>query len=147
MPLQKRRLPFGDANFVFELKYDGFRALAIAERRPELVSRNGHPFGSFADLAKEIAEQLPRNTVKARLALVIHGNDLAINYDRLFRRRLSCFFAFDVLTLEGHDYRTHQLTERKQELRQLLARVPVECPLRYVDHAVVSGRVISFAIC
>ena len=54
MPLQKRRLPFDDANFVFELKYDGFRALAVAERRPELVSRNGHPFVSFADLPKEL---------------------------------------------------------------------------------------------
>ena len=40
MPLQKRRLLFNDANFLFELKYDGFLALAVAERRPELVSRN-----------------------------------------------------------------------------------------------------------
>jgi ATP-dependent DNA ligase len=55
MPLQKRSLPFDDPNFVFELKYDGFRALAIAERRAELVSRNVHPFGSFADLAKPTA--------------------------------------------------------------------------------------------
>jgi bifunctional non-homologous end joining protein LigD len=63
MPLQTRRLPFDDPNWVFELKYDGFRALAIADRRPELLSRNGHPFGSFADLAKQIAEHLPSNTV------------------------------------------------------------------------------------
>jgi ATP-dependent DNA ligase len=45
MPLQKRPLPFDDPNFVFELKYDGFRALAVINRRPEFVSRNGHPFG------------------------------------------------------------------------------------------------------
>jgi ATP-dependent DNA ligase len=63
MPLQTRRLPFDDPNWVFELKYDGFRALAIADRRPELLSRNGHPFGSFADLAKQIAEHLPSNAV------------------------------------------------------------------------------------
>jgi hypothetical protein len=38
MPLQKRRLPFNDVNFLFELKYDGFRALAVAERRPEFLA-------------------------------------------------------------------------------------------------------------
>jgi ATP-dependent DNA ligase len=36
MPLQKRALPFDDPNFVFELKYDGLRALAVIDRRPEL---------------------------------------------------------------------------------------------------------------
>ena len=31
--------------------------------RPELVSRNGHPFASYAELAKQIAAHLPVNTV------------------------------------------------------------------------------------
>jgi ATP-dependent DNA ligase len=63
MPLQKRPLPFDHPDWIFELKLDGFRALAVIEHRPELVSRNGHPFGSFADLAKQIAAHLPANTV------------------------------------------------------------------------------------
>jgi ATP-dependent DNA ligase len=50
MPLQKRHMAFDDPNFRFELKYDGFRALTLVDRRPELPSRNGHPFGSFSDL-------------------------------------------------------------------------------------------------
>jgi len=29
MPLQSRRLPFDDPEYVFELKYTGFRALAV----------------------------------------------------------------------------------------------------------------------
>jgi ATP-dependent DNA ligase len=56
-------LPFDDANSVFELKYDGLRCLAKIDRRPELVSLNGHPFASFAELAKQIAEHLPPNSV------------------------------------------------------------------------------------
>jgi ATP-dependent DNA ligase len=37
----------------FELKYDGFRALAIVEHgRAQLLSRNGHPFVSFSALAE-----------------------------------------------------------------------------------------------
>jgi bifunctional non-homologous end joining protein LigD len=58
-----------------------------------------------------------------------------------FHRRPPCFFAFDLLTLDGRDWRTHQLIERKQELRRLLAKVPVDCPPRYVDH--VDGRGIG----
>jgi bifunctional non-homologous end joining protein LigD len=60
MPLLKRPLPFDDPAWIFELKYDGFRALAAIEHgRAQLLSRNGHPFASFADLGKQIAAALP----------------------------------------------------------------------------------------
>jgi bifunctional non-homologous end joining protein LigD len=139
MPLQKRHLPCDDPNFVFELKYDGFRALAVIDRRPELVSRNGHPFGSFADLAKQIAEHVPRNTVLDGEIVAVDRRGKPRFNDLLFHRRTPCFFAFDLLTLDGRDWRTHQLIERKQELRRLLANVPVERPVRYVDHVDGSG--------
>jgi bifunctional non-homologous end joining protein LigD len=42
------------------LKYDGFRALAVVEHgRAQLISRNGNPFASFTDLAKNIAACIP----------------------------------------------------------------------------------------
>jgi ATP-dependent DNA ligase len=37
---------------MFELKYDGFRAVAVIQPgRTQLISRNGNPFASFADCA------------------------------------------------------------------------------------------------
>ena len=40
MPLRRRSLPFDDADWLFELKYDGFRALAVIEHgRAQLLSR------------------------------------------------------------------------------------------------------------
>ena len=60
MPVLKRVAPFDDPGWIFELKYDGFRALAVIEHgRAQLISRNGHPFASFADLGKQIAAALP----------------------------------------------------------------------------------------
>jgi len=60
MPLRRRSLPFDDPDCFFELKYDGFRALAVIEHgRAQLLSRNGHPFASFSELGKEIAAALP----------------------------------------------------------------------------------------
>ena len=147
MPLQKRRLPFDDPNFLFELKYDGFRALAVAERRLEFVSRNGHPFGSFADLAKEIAAHLPQNTVIDGEIVAVDRKGRPRFNDLLFRRRPPCFFAFDLLMLEGRDFRTQQLIERKQELRRLLAQVPIDCPLRYLDHVDGSGVALFERVC
>jgi hypothetical protein len=59
MPLQKRRSPFDHPTWIFELKYDGFRALALIENgRAQLVSRNDNTFASFTDLAEDIADTL-----------------------------------------------------------------------------------------
>jgi len=45
MPLLKRAAPFHGPDWIFELKMDGFRALAVIEHgRAQLLSRNGHPF-------------------------------------------------------------------------------------------------------
>jgi ATP-dependent DNA ligase len=65
----------------------------------------------------------------------------------MFHRRPPCFFAFDLLTLDGKDWMTHQLLERKQELRRLVARVPVDCPVRYVDHVDGSGIALFERVC
>lgn len=54
MPLLKRKVPFDDPDWIFELKYDGFRALDLVEHgRAQLLSRNGHPFSGFTDLKNE----------------------------------------------------------------------------------------------
>jgi len=42
MPLRRRSLPFDDPDWIYELKMDAFRALAVIEHgRAQLLSRNG----------------------------------------------------------------------------------------------------------
>jgi bifunctional non-homologous end joining protein LigD len=63
-PLSRRAKPFNHPEWLSELKYDGFRALARVERNKcQLISRNGHPFASFADLAESMAGSLPPGTL------------------------------------------------------------------------------------
>ena len=51
MPLSRRTEPFSHPDWVFEIKWDGFRALAYIENgRCRLVSRNGNEFKSFPAL-------------------------------------------------------------------------------------------------
>jgi hypothetical protein len=42
MPLSRKPAPFDHPEWVFELKYDGFRSLAVIQNgRTQLISRNG----------------------------------------------------------------------------------------------------------
>ena len=53
MPLSRKPAPFDHPEWVFELKYDGFRSLAVIQNgRTELISRNGHPFNSFDTITR-----------------------------------------------------------------------------------------------
>jgi hypothetical protein len=46
--------PFDHPDWLFELKYDGFRACAIIEHgKTQLISRNGHTFNRYSDLCNE----------------------------------------------------------------------------------------------
>src|SRR5438552_3787288 len=51
--------PFDSDDYLFELKIDGFRALAYIENRQcDLVSRNGNTFHKFKDLVQWIGYNL-----------------------------------------------------------------------------------------
>src|SRR5258707_7805 len=60
MPLLRRVSPLDHPDWIFELKYDGFRALAVLrDGGAQLMSRNGHSFSSLTHLGKRIAAALP----------------------------------------------------------------------------------------
>jgi len=105
--LSHRPEPFDSDQFIFELKIDGFRALAHIEAgKGELISRNGNTFRGFADLARWIAEHLRVDSaiLDGEIACV-DENGRPVLRDLLFRRRQCVFVAFDVLYLNGKDMR------------------------------------------
>lgn len=59
MRLSRRSEPFDSDQFIYELKVDGFRALAhLQAGRGELISRNGNICRGFEELATWIAKHL-----------------------------------------------------------------------------------------
>jgi bifunctional non-homologous end joining protein LigD len=143
------RIPdaFDHPEFLFEPKLDGFRALAhIRGHRCELVSRNGHVFKSWPQLAEELA-----HAVRCRSAM-LDGEICCLEPDGrthfnklLFRREWPYFYAFDLLMLDGKDLRGLPLLERK---RRLLAIMPaVECRALYLDHLAARGRDLFRVAC
>jgi ATP-dependent DNA ligase len=104
MPFRIRKSAFNHSDFIFEVKLDGFRALAVIEHgTTQLISRNGHRFASFADLEKSISAGLP--DAKA----VIDGEICSLDKrgrpqfrDLLFHRgNYPCFLAFDLLMMNA----------------------------------------------
>jgi len=150
MPLGRRPLPFDHPDWIFELKYDGFRSLAIVENgRGQLVSRNGHPFASFAELGKQVAAAL-----QSENKAVLDGEIVCVDKagkpqfrDLLFHRGTPCFFAFDLLFGDGKDWRSERLIDRQQELRRLLKSLPALSPLRYAEQVDGCGTELFQRVC
>jgi bifunctional non-homologous end joining protein LigD len=124
MPLRRRKSALNDSEFIFEIKWDGFRSLALIEHgRTQLMSRNGHRFASFADLERLISAGLPdaRAVIDGEIcSLDKKGRPQFTNL--LFHRgNYPCFLAFDLLMRDHKDCRRESLLDRKQELRRLLS--------------------------
>ena len=145
--LTERKTPFDDPDWVFELKYDGFRALAyVDDDGCRLISRNRHPFDEFDELAAEVAKSLEAERA------VVDGEIVCVDelgrsqfYELMARRCRPCFFAFDLLWVDGEDLRGQALIERKARLRSLVP--DDDARLLYVDHVEERGVALFEKIC
>ena len=112
----------------------------------ELVSRNGHRFKQWPQLAEEIA-----HAVRA-FSCVLDGEICCLDADGrtnfkklLFRREWPHLYAFDVLSIDGEDLTGLPLLERK---RRLLPIMPiVDSRLLCLDHIHVRGSDLFRAAC
>jgi bifunctional non-homologous end joining protein LigD len=143
MRLSRRSEPFDSDEHIFELKVDGFRALAhVKDGKGELVSRNGNTFRGFADLADWIAKHLRvESAVLDGEIACVDERGRPVFRDLLFRRRQCVFIAFDLLFLNGRDLRTLPLLERKKLLKKLLGRRK-RTRILYLDHVENDGRLL-----
>lgn len=116
------RGPFNDKDFVFELKHDGFRAVAYVENGScRLISRKQIQYKSFAGLCTAMAGLKVQDAILDG-EIVSLDSDGRSQFNALMRRRSRdvLFYAFDCLWLDGQDLRPLALTHRKRVLRHVL---------------------------
>jgi ATP-dependent DNA ligase len=143
MPLSRIAEPFDHPDWTFELKHDGFRALAHVDRYEcTLTSRRRHVYKQFPMLETELA-----HAVRAT-SCILDGEIVALApdgrskfYDLLFRREWPHFIAFDALMIDGEDLRGRPLLERKRRLRAIMPRPNVHARILYHDH--IDGRGVA----
>jgi bifunctional non-homologous end joining protein LigD len=115
IPVRRRDL-FESAEWVYELKHDGFRALAYAgDGRCRLISRRGNEMKRFADLAACIAKELKvKDAVLDGEIVALDGDGRPAFYDLMKRQCQAVYYAFDIIWLNGRDLRDLSLLERKK---------------------------------
>ena len=135
-PLARIPDPFNDPEWIFELKLDGFRALAYVENGGcRLISRNGHTFRRFDPLCGALAQELKiKNAILDGEIVCLDEEGRSLFNSLLFRKRTPIFAAFDLLWVDGEDLRERPLIERKKRLRRAIPQHDPQHPhLLHVD--------------
>jgi bifunctional non-homologous end joining protein LigD len=143
--------PFSDRNWLFEIKWDGVRALTwIRNGKIEMRSRNGNSItAQYPELAR-LPMHFDAEEALLDGEIVVLEPDGRSSFERLqqrmhvsapsvalLRTHPVAYYLFDLLYCDGFDLRDAPLGERKQLLKQLLAPGG---PIRFSDHQVERGK-------
>ena len=143
--------PFSDPNWLFEIKWDGVRALARIENDAlTLRSRTG------VDMDKRYPELASLPDALAARQAILDGEIVALDTrghsdfellqermhvrapsESLLSRVPVVYFVFDLLYCDGYDLRETPLLDRKQLLHRLLRTSE---QFRYSDHQLEHGK-------
>jgi bifunctional non-homologous end joining protein LigD len=123
-------LPKGN-EWVYELKFDGVRALALARgKNIELISRNEKDFTTKFPEVAEALQELPCKEAILDGEIVALDEEGRSSFQLLQARELPgerppiFFYVFDMLQLDGKDLTGVPLLKRKAMAKMLLARAP-----------------------
>lgn len=142
--LVRAREPFDHPDFLFELKHDGWRAMAYIEGDEcDLVSRRGNVFKAFAPLRASLAT-IGREVILDGEIVCLDAAGKPQFYDLMRRRGEPVFYAFDVLWLGGEDLRSHPTIERKAILEDLVRGHP---RILYATHFEARGVDLFRLVC
>ncbi len=135
-----REIPRGEG-YLYEPKWDGFRALVFRDGRDiQIMSRNERSLNRyFPELLPAFSKSLPRRSVTDGEIVVAGPRGLDFDallqrihpaesrVEHLARETPAAFVAFDLLALENKDLRHLPLSERRAKLERALrdARPPV----------------------
>ena len=146
MRLRLVREPFDHPDYIFELKHDGFRAVAYLQTREcKIISRNQRNLG-FESLKKALAKLPVQTAILDGEIVCLDGKGVSQFNELLSRKREPIFNAFDLLWLDGKDLRQMPLVERKKRLARLVRAA--KCPrLLYAQHIEQHGKGFFAEIC
>ena len=145
--------PFDDTDWLFEIKWDGYRAICTVHEdgSMQLLSRNG------LDLLKKFPELQALASAWNTLPIVVDGEIVSLDskgrssfqrlQESMSNRRAGgsrksgalTFAAFDLLYADGKDLRKTPLEERKDRLERAIADDEI---VLYSKHVVSKGRAL-----
>jgi len=148
-PIAPKRIqaPFDHAEFVFELKMDGWRCLTyIEDGKCRLISRKQNQLESFPPLNAALAKLPVQNAIIDGEVVCLDAKGRSVFLDMRRRKANALLYAFDLLWLNNEDLRNLPLVERKLRLRHLI-RTSRNRSLLYASHMESQGVRLFKAIC
>ncbi|MCS3797496.1 DNA ligase D [Niastella sp. OAS944] len=133
--------PFDDKDWLYEIKYDGYRAVAYLDGdEVNIMSRKNLSFNNKFYAVVEALQEL-------NMQAVFDGEIVALNEEGKSEFQLLqqwqksgqgelIYYVFDILWLNGYNLMNLPLLERKAILEQILPQHPM---VRYSDHVVETG--------
>lgn len=134
--------PFDDPEWIYEIKWDGYRAIAeIQKGKVRLYSRNNQSFNTDYPEVVTALESISHD-------VILDGEIVALDKDGNAQFQLMqeahknkevklVYYLFDLLYLDGYDLRSLPLLQRKELLQKLL---PKNQYLKYSDHIDTNGK-------
>jgi DNA ligase D-like protein (predicted ligase)/DNA ligase D-like protein (predicted 3'-phosphoesterase) len=125
--------PFNDPNWLFEVKWDGIRAIAYVDEDVSLKTRNDKEIISKFPELRELDELTSKAVIDGEIVILTEGipdfqavatrNQLQkpLDIETQAAERPATFIAFDILELDGVSLIDHSLSERIKILRENLS--------------------------
>ena len=128
--------PFDHPDWLFEVKWDGYRAVAeIRDGNVSLYSRNGLSFNKKFASIKDTLEKFRFDTVLDGEIVVVddrgHADFQMLQDYRKTGRGHLIYYVFDLLHLTGRDLTNLPLIRRKELLKKILPSLP---NIKFSDH-------------
>ena len=146
MRLTRIAMPFDDPDYLFELKHDGFRAIAYFQNGEcKLVSRNLNQL-RFRSLKDALAKLPVQNAIIDGEIACLDEQGVSRFNQLLSRKAEPILYVFDLLWLDGADLRNLPLIERKSRLAALVQKSGCD-RIIYAQHIEGTGKRFLQEIC
>jgi bifunctional non-homologous end joining protein LigD len=118
------REPFNDDGWLYEVKWDGYRSLAVIDNgKAELVSRNNISFDQFHPVADSLSRWKVKAIIDGEIVVLDDKGKSDFSAIQNWQRRKDgklVYNVFDILWYEGRDLTGLPLTVRKAILEAVL---------------------------
>ena len=142
MLARETELPFDDKDWLFEIKWDGYRAISeINQGKVELYSRNGNSFNTSYPVVLHALEKMKTDLVLDGEIVVLNGDGKS-DFQKLQHYEDNtqypiCYYVFDVLSVNGSSTTNLPLIERKKLLQKIIPKGQV---IKFSDHIGEHGK-------
>ena len=133
--------PFDDKEWIFEIKWDGYRAISeVKDGEVKLYSRNGNSFKNAYPLVTAALQKIKHNVLLDGEVVVLNEKGQS-DFQKLQHYEDNtqypmCYYVFDVLKIDDKKTMVLPLLQRKELLKKIIPKSDV---LKYSDHIIGKG--------